>query len=202
MKQTMFLLGILVAATVPAQVVDKNYEQSSVGSLWSDSALNPFKDRTAQREGDLITILISESSAADFKSNFTLNKTDNNQVSVDLFAKVLNRILTPSTTSGTSNNAGGGTNGQTGKMTARLTAVVKKVMPNGQLLIEASRTVAINRDVQVFKLSGVVRRDDVRSDNTVLSERIGEADIQMTGKGAIYDRTRRGLLTRILDWLF
>lgn len=70
------------------------------------------------------------------------------------------------------------------------------------MVIKGTRSVTVNKEVQTFVLTGTIRRDDVRSDNTVLSENIANADIRLEGKGTIHDRTRRGLLTQILDWLF
>ena len=86
------------------------------------------------------------------------------------------------------------------KMT--MSAVIKKVLPNGNLVIEGTRFVKINKDIQTFILTGMVRKDDVRADNTVLSESLADADIKLEGKGPIADRQRKGILARLLDWLF
>jgi flagellar L-ring protein precursor FlgH len=199
-----FLAAILALSLLQlssAQIVNKNFD-GEPGSLWNSQGVNPFLDRTARREGDIITIIISETSVANYSATTTLSKQDNNSVNVQLFNNVLSRILRPFTTSDNGATNGTGTTNQTGKLTARLTGVVKQVMPNGTMVIEGARTLMVNREVQTFKLSGVVRRDDIRSDNTVMSENIAQADIRLEGKGAIYNRQRRGLLTQILDWMF
>lgn len=201
MKKRMILAVLLCGTYAQAQIVDKNFEGSK-GSVWNDENGNPLMDRTARREGDIITVLISESSVASYAANTNTTKQDSNKVSLDLLNNIVSRLIRPWNSNDSSANSGGGTSTQNSKLTAKLTAVVKKVMPNGTLLIEGSRSVVVNRETQTFKLSGVIRRDDVKSDNTVMSEQIAEADIRLEGKGAIYDRNRRGLLTRILDWLF
>ena len=193
------LLGLTVLSA--AQVVDKN-SGPNTGSLWDDSNANPILDRTARREGDLITILISESAVASYQAQSTADKQDSNAIDLNLFNNVISRLIRPWTSSDTSSQKGGGTATQNSKLTARLTAVVQKVLPNGSMMITGSRSVTVNKEVQTFVLSGVIRRDDVRSDNTVLSENIANADIRLEGKGTIHNRTRRGLLTQILDWLF
>ena len=181
--------------------MDKN-SGPNTGSLWDDSNANPILDRTARREGDLITILISESAVASYQAQTTADKQDSNAIDLNLFNNVISRLIRPWTSSDTSSQKGGGTATQNSKLTARLTAVVQKVLPNGSMMITGSRSVTVNKEVQTFVLSGVIRRDDVRSDNTVLSENIANADIRLEGKGTIHTRTRRGLLTQILDWLF
>ncbi|HRF59197.1 MAG TPA: flagellar basal body L-ring protein FlgH [Fimbriimonadaceae bacterium] len=195
------LFVLTLVGTAFGQVIDKN-EGASVGSLWSDSMPNPYIDRVARREGDLITILISETSIAQFKASTNAKKDDGTNVFQKLFIPLLDRIFKPFETGAKSDVSGEGQTNQQGKMQARMTGVVRKVLPNGNMIIEGSRLIATNKEMQTFKLVGVIRRDDVRPDNTVRSESIAEAEIRMEGKGMIADRQRRGLLTRILDWLF
>ncbi|MBS1705328.1 MAG: flagellar basal body L-ring protein FlgH [Armatimonadetes bacterium] len=201
MKKLVLASLMLAAVAAHGQVIDKNYD-GTLGSLYSDSKGNPFTDRTARGVGDILTIIINEATKATYSASTTASKTDSNSVGVQLFNKLLERLIRPWSTSGSSSNSGSGTSNRTGQVTAKMTAIVKQVMPNGNLVIEGTRTVVVNKEVQTFKISGVVRRDDVRSDNTVLSENIAEGDIRMEGKGLIADRQRRGLLTRVLEWLF
>lgn len=51
-------------------------------------------------------------------------------------------------------------------------------------------------------IEGIVRPDDIKSDNTVLSEDVAEASIKYDGKGTVGDRQRQGLISRLLNWLF
>lgn len=196
------IAGLVLAVTMSiGQVIDKS-ENAQSGSLWSNDVQNPLLDRTARRVGDIVTIVISENSVATFKAGTTASKSDSNSVAQKLFIGFLDRIFKPFSTNDSSSNKGEGDTNQTGKMSARISAVVRKVMPNGNMIIEGSRNIMTNKELQIIKLSGVIRRDDIRPDNTVKSESIAEAEIKMEGKGLIADRQRRGLLTRILDWLF
>ena len=74
--------------------------------------------------------------------------------------------------------------------------------PNGHLIIEGTRKIVINRETQLFKLTGIVRRDDITPDNSVLSESIAQAEIRFEGKGQIANKQRQGLLSQLMDWLF
>lgn len=191
----------LLSAAAQSQVIDKN-GTTQTGSLWSNEVQNPLLDRTARNIGDIVTIVISENSVSTFKAGTSAKKDDSNNVAQKLFIGFLDRIFKPFATSASSSNKGEGDTNQAGKMSARMSAIVKKVFPNGSMIIEGTRNIMTNKEVQIIKLSGVIRRDDIRPDNTVKSENIAEAEIRMEGKGLIADRQRRGLLTRILDWLF
>ncbi|MBI1755743.1 MAG: flagellar basal body L-ring protein FlgH [Fimbriimonas ginsengisoli] len=176
-------------------------QEENPGSLWPSGYRNPLLDRTAHREGDVITILISETSTASFTATTTTSKTDKTDVP-HINIPVLGNLFSVLGIGATSTTAGNGASTQEGKLTARLTAVVKKVFANGTMLVEGSRSVRTNKDTQVFRLSGIVRREDIRPDNTVLSESLANAEIHADGKGQISDRQRKGILTRLLDWLF
>lgn len=198
MRWTVVALMVVGVNVAIPQVIQKS---QSAGSLWNSSAKSLFLDHTACKEGDVVTILISESSVASFAAQTGTSKTDSNTISKAL-GPILQNLIPNWFTGANSSNSGQGSTNQTGKLAARMSAVVKKVFPNGTMLIEGTRNVIVNKETQTFRLSGIVRREDVRSDNTVRSESLAEAEIRMDGKGAISDRQRRGFLTRLLDWLF
>lgn len=176
-------------------------DEQNPGSLWPTKYVNPLLDRTARSEGDVVTILISEVSSGTFTASTTAARSVNNSITKAL-GPIIGGLIPDLGTMGSSTTDGKGATTQVGKLTARMTAVVKKVLPNGTMIIEGSRSVQVNKETQMFKLSGLIRRDDIRPDNTVLSENIAEAQINVDGKGQINDRQKRGILTRLLDWLF
>ena len=107
MKRLAFLILLLSVALAPAQTIDKS-DGASVGSLWSDAVPNPLVDRTARKIGDLVTIVISESSVSTFKAGTNASKSDANNVAQKLFIGFLDRIFKPFATSANSNNKGEG----------------------------------------------------------------------------------------------
>lgn len=197
MKKIFLLILVVSGPTISqTQTNDQN-----PGSLWPQNYINPLWDRTAKQVGDVVTILISETSLASFAATTKAEKGDSNAVRRAI-GPLINNLIPALQTGATSTVDGKGTTTQSGRLVARMTAIVKRVMPNGTLVIEGTRSVQVNKEVQTFKVSGIIRRDDIRADNTVLSESIAEAAIQADGKGMISDRQRRGIITRILDWLF
>lgn len=198
MQCRFFLLALSTINLANAQVIEKN---DNPGSLWSNGR-SYLTDRVARRKGDVLTIVISEQSVASFSANTSTSKKDTNDIEAKFPVKFLDQFLKPFSNSSSSSNDGKGSTSQNGKLQARITGVITEVTANGTMVVEATRTLMINKELQSFKLRGIVRPDDIAPDNTVLSESLAEADIRFEGKGAIQDRQRRGLLTKVLDWLF
>lgn len=199
MTRLMTIIGAALAVSAQAQVIDKN---DNPGTLFPKDYQNFLLDRTARRVGDIITILIDETSAASLSANTTLSKSDSNKVGLKTFVDFFDRLLKPIESSSSSSNSGKGSTDQTAKFSAKITGVVKEVRSNGVLVFEANKSMLINKELQTLKLTGMIRRDDITPENTVKSERVAEAQLNISGQGGIADRQRRGILTRILDWLF
>lgn len=195
-----YLIVVVLVASVAAFAQDGG--KTNPGSLYQDGATNPWLDRVARKEGDLLMIKISEESAATFTASTNTSKSDNNQASLDVLKGFFNRLFAPLVTSGSGNSSGSGDTSYKSKMTTHMSVVVKKVLPNGQMMIEGTRTLVTNKETQTYVLSGLIRAEDVMSDNTVDSTRIAEAEIKLMAKGQVGDRQRRGILTQVLDWLF
>lgn len=196
-----YLGSIALAAMVTsghAQGVDKN---ANPGSLWKNGSTDIFADRLARKEGDLITIIINETSSASYKAETKADKNDSTSINKGI-GPILANLIPNLEIGASSKNSGKGSTTAQGSFSARMTAVVKKVLPNGTLVIEGTRTITTNKDTQMIVLSGIIRKEDIRSDNSVLSVSIADAQIKTTGKGMIADRQRRGILTRLLDWIF
>lgn len=205
--RSLLLFGLAVSALAFAQdntgVIDKNATTTTSGSMWMDGR-NPLTDRTARHEGDLLTILISESSVASFSASTSASKSADSSAVQNVIKGLFSFLDLNGTksTSGANKDAGTGTTQQNGSLRARLTAEVIAVTPAGNLIIEGTRKLVINKETQTFKVTGIVRRDDIAPDNTVLSESIAQAEIRVEGKGQIANKQRQGFLSQLFDWLF
>lgn len=206
MKKPLILSLIALAAFSKAQTAasEENY-----GSLTPKSYKPVFQTRTARKVGDVLTVIISENTISQYQTNTQNQKREQNTVGPNRVPLVdwLNVGLLSSLASGGNSNADAQlqTNGQSNqqaRMTARMTVIVKQVLQNGTLVVEGTRTVKFTRESQTMTLSGICRIDDVRPDNSILSENLANAEIKSEGVGAIYERQRKGLITRLLDWLF
>ncbi len=177
-------------------------QQASAVSLWRDDTGRLFADRKALRVGDIVTVLVVEDAKASNQSQMKLTKDAKSDVSgqgsgfldfIPLFGAKLGLKK---------EHQGKGQTTLSGKMTARVAAQVVEVRPNGNLVIEGSRTVKINDDEDRIAVRGVVRPEDIASDNTVLSTYLSEAQISYTGSGPGKHAAREGIIARILNFLF
>ena len=191
----------LAALLAPGALAQSEKDADKIGNLYADhKGYSPFSDRIARHEGDIVTVVINENSNSTYGATTTTTKTDSNALTNGI--PFLQGLFAAASTGANSSVAGTGQTTNAGVLTAQMSVIVKQVLPNGNLVIEGTRSIKTNKDTQTFKLTGIIRQDDIRSDNTVLSASINDAHIEVDGKGQIADRQRRGILTRILDWLF
>ncbi|MFN8139978.1 MAG: flagellar basal body L-ring protein FlgH [Fimbriimonadales bacterium] len=181
-------------------IANFSYAQSP-GSLWSDSARVPYMDRTAAKPGDVLTIIVSENSSASSSATTQGSKSDKGSVTAGA-GPILRALIPNLGIEDSFQSSGSGSTTRKGSIAGRLTVMVKKVLPNGSLLIEGTRFTQVNKETQKWTIQGIVRPDDIRSDNTIFSEFVAEATIRYDGKGTVGDRQRKGIISTLLDWLF
>jgi flagellar L-ring protein precursor FlgH len=166
-----------------------------------------FADLRARRVGDVLTIKVIENAEA-LKSASTKTSRDSS-----LSASVTSFFGAPLTVAGLKPEAAGsmkndfegsGTTQRKDTLVATLTAKVVDVLPQGLLRVEGYREVIINHERQYIILRGVVRPEDVGTDNTVLSSAVADAQIAYSGSGVVSDKQKPGWMGRILDhvWPF
>jgi flagellar L-ring protein precursor FlgH len=189
----------------------KNYSAQPVatGSLWpADDHVFFYADRKALRVGDIITIRVIESAKANNTADTDLSRTSSLNAGLSNFFgkqkflklfKLGDELITSS-----SDNAhqGSGTTTREGELTATLTAIVKDVLPNGNLVVQGTRSVAVNHEEQYITITGVVRPEDVNRDNVVLSTQVADANIAIGGLGVVADKQRSGWGTWIFDFVW
>jgi flagellar L-ring protein FlgH len=181
------------------------------GSLWSaTTAVNPYSDVKARLVGDIVTISVLESAQA---SKNASTKTARDSALEASWTGVFETLAKNFTIGGaavpnsnTINFAnsfdGQGQTSRVSSMTAYLTARVIHVFPNGQMVIRGAREVRVNNETQYIFVQGVIRPEDISSNNIIFSTYIAEARIEMTGSGAVSDKQRPGWMTRILDFVW
>lgn len=198
MKRVCILALALLAVSAVAQDPNKG---GNPGSLWSNKAPDILADRTARRVGDVVTILIAENSSATYRAGTNATKNDETSIAKGL-GPILGNLIPNLSIGADSKVAGQGSTTQRGELNARISVIVKEVYPNGTMLVEGTKAITTNKETQNIMISGIIRREDVRPDNTVLSVHVANAQIKTDGKGMIAQRQRKGILTWLVDWLF
>ncbi len=187
------------------------------GSLWNAAqATNKveslYVDQKAHRIGDIITVLIVESAVVSQKASSSTSRDSNIKGEVkDWFN--LNFHHGPQTSSNTGSLpkweidtanefSGGGSYSGNYTVESEVTTRVVDVLPNGNLVIEGESVVKNNEELNTVAISGIVRPQDVGTDNTVLSTLVADKKVYVKGKGPLNDKTKRGLLGSLLDWVW
>lgn len=184
------------------------------GSLWTPK--NPrglLADLRACNVGDIVTIVIQETNSAGDEAATQADRTSGVKVGVtSLLGLSLPKMNAFQDNNITAENAIEGAVGNVSKGTANtarkstfisfLTTRVIQVLPNKNLVIKGTRHMKINNETEVVTLSGIVRPEDLAPDNSVLSNRVAEARMEISGFGVVSDKQRQGWLTRILDHIW
>ncbi|MBD3317023.1 MAG: hypothetical protein GF344_14635 [Chitinivibrionales bacterium] len=162
-----------------------------------------YTDHTAMREDDILTVMIVESAKAGSQTGTNTDKKSSLGVESARGSGPLKFIPGMGASGGFSVGYDGkaGTSRE-GNLVARVTARVTEVLDNGNLVIEGSKLVEINNEKEIIKISGVVRPQDIESDNVIYSYNVADARISYSGKGAVHDGHRPGLVSRFLNWVF
>ena len=180
----------------------------SAKSIWVDGRSGSlFSDPRASGIGDLITVLVDESTSLTSSQQTSREKSSNiaNEVKQFLFSPVASKFGTkkgelPKTEISTSSGSEGGglvTNRQT--LRSRASVIVVDVLPNGNFIIEGVRAVSFSGQQYYGKLRGIVRPYDVSRTNTILSSSIADARIEYVSQGSLSNAEKEGWLSRTLN---
>ena len=183
------------------------------GSLWNDNGpLNElFVNPKAGRIGDIVTVMIEESSKATNEASTDTQRVSEFSAQIEKFLGLQEGYPKEDVDFNPfgkikagldSTFKGKGATKRSGKLDAKVTARVVEVLPGGNLRIRGFRQVMINNEAQLITLTGIIRPRDISVDNVVLSSRIADARITYNGIGVVNDRQRPGWLARLFDVIF
>ena len=171
------------------------------GSLWNDNA-NWFADARPSRVGDIITVLVDEQTDASDEATMDVNKTSNNNINGGNDGTGILKFIRGLTFSTNNSSTGDGTVERTHSATTTLACLVTEVLPNGNLVIEGTRDVRTSDEILQIQLAGVIRPQDVNSDNQINSRLIANAEIAVKGRGILSRTQKVGVITQILQTVF
>jgi flagellar L-ring protein precursor FlgH len=184
-------------------------ETVSPGSLWpADDHLFFYSDRKALRVGDIITISIVEIARANNTADTDLSRSSSLDAGLsqffgkEKFLKLFRLDDNLIEASADNSHQGSGSTTRQGQLTATITAIVKEVLPNGNLVIQGTRAVAVNHEEQYITITGIVRPLDVNRDNVVRSSQVADASIAIGGVGVVADKQRSGWGTWVFDFIW
>jgi len=182
-------------------------EVKSTGSIWSPEGrlVRLGTDAKAVRLHDVVSVVVTESLAASTDGQVKNARASNaNSGLTSLFgalkaANALQNLVGMSTASGLTAQGQSTTNSS---LATTFGAEVVDVLPNGMLVVQATRQITFSQQTQLIKLRGLVRPEDVSSQNQVQSTAMTDLELEVTGKGIVNDSTyRQNPLVRFLEKL-
>lgn len=169
----------------------------AANSLWRPGSRTFLRDQRAASVGDIITVLVSIKDTAQL-SNTTDRSRDNSEsmgiprlLGLDAsYARFLPNGLDPSKlveASSENSSKGTGRIQRNEAVTMRVAATVTQVLPNGNLVVGGRQQVRVNQEMRDLSIAGIIRPQDIASDNTVQHDRLAEARIAYGGRGTVSD---------------
>jgi flagellar L-ring protein FlgH len=181
-------------------------------SLWDESANGArslYSDRKAFRVGDLVTIVINQSTTAakdqTTDSSKVTSVTDQLSAFLGPFmggertAAELLRRNPHNAWNSTDTFAGNGSINNTETLTSTIQARVTDVMPNKTLRLEATRRVDITGERSDLVLTGMIRQEDLTAANTILSTQVADLQVKQLTNGEVSRSQKKGWLTRVWE---
>src|SRR4051794_27517826 len=181
----------------------------NANSLWRNGSRAFFKDQRASRIGDILTVTVNITDKANIANETQRSRTNKEDSGITDFvgAKTLGvqaqkvlpgRILTADSTA--SSDGKGSVNRQEALQT-NVAAVVTQLLPNGNLVVEGKQEIRVNFEIRELIVAGIVRPEDIQSDNTIDSSKIAQARIAYGGRGQITDVQQPRYGQQVMDVL-
>lgn len=198
-----------VSMPMPAPEVAYN----NANSLWRPGSRAFFKDQRASTVGDILTVVVDISGEKAELDNSTSSSRDGTEsVGIPALAGLeasINNILPDSvdasdlaSVDSSSSTSGSGTISRSESVNITLAAVVLQVLPNGNLVIAGRQEVRVNYELRELTVTGVIRPQDIGSDNTIDWDKIAEARISYGGRGTISNVQQPRYGQQIFDIIF
>lgn len=173
----------------------------SAQSLWAGGGRyrNVFSDRKAADVGDILTIVISESTTISDTRSSSNSKSGNTSLEsgIGIFD-----FLKAASIGGSDSFKADGAASSRNTTNANVTVTVVDVQPNGNLVLEGTQSIWNNKNEHKITFKGICRPEDITANNTISSTKIAGATVRFDGKGPLNAKQRQGILTQIFNFLF
>src|SRR4051812_49484242 len=181
----------------------------NANSLWRNGSRAFFKDQRARQVGDILTVTVNFTDKANIANETQRSRTNKEDSGVTDFlgskmienpatAVLPGKILTADSTS---SSDGKGSVARQEALQTSVAAVVTQLLPNGNLVVEGKQEIRVNYEIRELIVAGIVRPEDIQSDNTIDSSKIAQARIAYGGRGQISDVQQPRYGQQVMDVL-
>lgn len=178
------------------------------GSIYHTSQNYSFyDDQVALKVGDILTVMLQENTSSSKSADTSYSKDDEitmneaNVLGTNLSFKNLSLLSDPSFERAFDGSA---SSDQSNSLSGSISVMVSEVLPNGVLRIQGEKWLKLNQGDEYIRLTGLVRPQDIGTDNTIPSSKIADARIAYGGTGAFEQTNRQGWFSRFFSsewWL-
>tara|TARA_R110001592_G_scaffold83774_1_gene248082 strand:- start:224 stop:958 length:735 start_codon:yes stop_codon:yes gene_type:complete len=195
-------------AYAPVSPSSMNMGEMVTGSIFQSSRnFSFYGDQVALNVGDILTVLLDENTSASKSADTTYEKDDEvvlNEATIlgnNIATRGLSLLTNPSMERAFD---GAAQSDQSNSLQGSISVTVSDVLPNGILRIQGEKWLKLNQGDEYIRITGLVRPQDIGTDNTILSSKVADARIAYGGTGAFDDVNKQGWLTRFFnsDWWF
>ena len=185
-----------------APILPEDEEESIVptGSLFKLNYVNNiYSDSKAHRVGDIIDVILSESTQANKSAKTEITKE--NQAALEPIIGLGGESISYKGKSlqfgfnQTSEFTGDAKADQGNSLSGNISVHVLKVLSNGNLMIRGEKWMTLNNGDEYVRLTGIIRSKDISSSNTIMSTKVANARIQYAGTGTFADSQEQGWLS-------
>lgn len=177
-------------------------------SLWRNGSRAFFRDQRAQRVGDILTVRVRITDQARLENTTRRARNNTETFGFSGLFGLENRAraagMDPENLvglNGQTGNEGRGSVNRSENLVTNVAAVVTQILPNGNLVLEGKQEVRVNFEMRELVVAGIVRPEDIQSDNSIDSSMIAHARIGYGGRGQITDVQQPRYGQQVLDVL-
>jgi len=173
------------------------------GSLFQQRGISLFEDPKPYRIGDILTIILQESTSASKSAETSTIKEDSIVIpnptvfgSSPTFngANLMEMSIEPER-----EFSGEADSTQSNSLTGEITVTVIDILPNDNLVVQGEKWFTLNQGKEYIRIAGVVRPLDVQSNNTILSSKLADAQIAYSGEGFLADANNQGWFGQFMN---
>lgn len=171
---------------------------SSGGLFRSGYSGSLLSDRRALRVGDILTVVLDESTQSSKSAGTSFAKSSSIELPVPtVLGKGFDQLQTAA--SADRDFSGSANSSQQNTLQGAIAVTVHKVLPGGVLLVKGEKALRLNQGDEYIRLVGLVRVDDINRNNQVSSQQVANARISYAGRGVLNDSNSAGWLTRFFS---
>jgi len=176
-------------------------------SLWRNGSRAFFNDQRAHQVGDILTVRVNINDTAQFQDQTQLSRSTtedselNNFLGSAAVSPAVKKFVPGPILNADSNSQsnGSGTINRQDQLLTNVAAVVTQLLPNGNMVIEGKQEIRLNFEMRELIVAGVVRPEDIESDNTIDLTKIAEARVAYGGRGQLMNIQQERWGQQVMD---